>query len=102
MDVGEAVVLVCVERRAPHVMGGSKTGLGLDRADHDLVFKLVDQHQLVGLAVTVAIAAIGGVLDQGVGIRDLLLEQTRLLHERDDALAVCGAQRRRPAPVLLE
>jgi len=42
------------------------------------------------------------VAHQASDVGDLLLEQARLLQERDDAVAVGGAQRGRPPLVLLE
>ena len=100
MDVGEAQVLGGVERGAANVVRGREAGVGLDRADHDLLGGLGDE---LGAVRLLAVLAVGGdELEQLVDRRHLLLEQSRLLEERDHALTVRGAQRRGPALVLLE
>ena len=101
MDVGQAVVLGRVERRAANVVRGREARLGLDRADHDLLGGLGDQLGAVRLLAVLSV--LGHELEQLVDRRSTCsLEQSRLLEERDHALAVGGAQRRGPALVLLE
>ena len=99
VHLGKRLVLLGLERGARDAMGGGQAGLRLDRADHHVVIVLGHQLGAVGLAV---LAVLGDVAHQRVDVGDLLLEQSRLLQERDHPVTVRRAQGRGPAVVLLE
>jgi hypothetical protein len=100
VDVGQALVLVRVERRRG-ARGGCSPGRSWPRSSHDDLDRILEQSS-VEYGVAVLPSAVRQVAQQSVDVGDLPLEQPALLQERDDALAVSGAQRRRPALVLLE
>lgn len=65
MHVGQALVLVGIERGAAQVVRGSQAGLGLDRAQDQLFGALLDQREAVGLTLAIAIYVLAGyVLEQ--------------------------------------
>ena len=99
MDLHEAGVLRCREHRAREPVGLGRAGLLLDHARHELHRVLGDQLGLVGLCRRVVSVE---QVHHRLGSDRSLVEDRRLLEEGDRVVPVLGAQRGRPALVLLE
>src|SRR3954471_4690488 len=94
----EVAVLGRLEELAADPVRLGQAGLALDRAHAERALVLVEHLRREHGAVVGRLAQEAQRL---VGALDLLVEQRGLLEERDDLVAVLGAQRARPALVLL-
>jgi 5-methylcytosine-specific restriction endonuclease McrA len=97
VHVGQALVLVGIERGAAQVVRGSQAGLGLDRAQDQLFGALLDQREAVGLTLAIAIYVLAGyVLEQRADEHPDAMRRWRA--ENTDALREYNARRRAEHP----
>src|SRR5215216_2910104 len=99
VDPDEARVLGGLEDRASERVSVRRARLALDHLGDDVLAVLLDQLGRIGLTLRVVCPQ---HLDDLAGVGDTGVEQRGFLEEGDRVMAPLGAQRRRPALVLLE